>query len=212
MTGCSLTLEKSAVAKGRGRVYRLLAAVYLKEAGPELLDILLQDEVSVVLKELGVDIGRTVPVKSPGGDKAFLDSLAEEYAALFVLPGGLPPYESVRTKGLLCQEPEWEVREFYKRSGLLLQDGSRLFADHIGIELDFMGYLAYTEADSWDKKDEEQALRWLGFEREFFKGHLGRWVFGFLDDLDRLAFHPFYRGISVLTRKFMEIEREDLEA
>lgn len=197
------------ISKGRSRAYHLLAALYHKEAGKDLLEILWSKEVARLFEDLGVDIGRLVP-DSPDKQKAFLEKLAEEYAALFVLPGGVSPYESVRLKGLLCQDPEWNVRGFYSRCGLVLRDGSRIFADHIGFELSFMGYLSGNESQALYANNEEEALKWRKLQQEFFSSHLGKWVFGFLDDLDRLALHPFYKEVSRLTRKFMEMEQEDI--
>jgi len=96
-----------------------------------------------------------------------LDALAQEYAALFIVPGGIPPYESVRLKGLVCQEPEWKVREVYKRCGLVVKEDLKIFSDHLGMELEFMGYLAKKEAGAWIDKDEKSALELVNMQKEF---------------------------------------------
>lgn len=138
-----------------------------------------------------------------------MNELAEEYAALFLVSGGLPPYESVRLKGLLCQEPAIEVERFYERCGLILKDEwKKIFPDHLGLELEFMGYLCDREAEVEDREDSI----WSNYQREFFEKHLGTWVFDYLKDLERCTFHPFYRDIVTLTREFIESEREYLES
>lgn len=199
--------ENSLVAKSRGYLYRLMAMLYLREAAPETLNTLKSREVTDALEDLGVYFGdalRGTP------DEVLLNALAEEYAALFIVSGGIPPYESVRLTGLLFQEPASEVERFYKRCGLEMNDDLKLFPDHIGMEFEFMGYLAGRESEAWDDGDEDSAVQWSGLQKEFFSRHIDKWVFGFLDDLERLAFHPFYKDLAVLTRRFIEEDRREL--
>ena len=135
-----------------------------------------------------------------------MNELAEEYAALFIVSGGLPPYESVRLKGLLYQEPSAEVEEFYKKCGLILkEEWKKIFPDHLGLELKFMGYLCDREAEDSTNNT------WQDYQREFFDNHLGRWVFDYLGDLYKCVFHPFYKEMVELTRGFLESEKEYLE-
>lgn len=210
MTNESILLEKSMAAKGRSLLYRILASLYLREVSAETLQILSSKEVSEVLDGLGADTDNLSGPEDNDGQKRFLDELAEEYTALFILPGGVSPYESVRLKGLLCQDPEWKVREFYKRFGVVMREGSSIFSDHIGLEFDFMSYLAGKESAALSAKDEEDASGWQEVQREFFKDHINKWVHVLLDELDRCALYPFYREVAVLTRRFMNIEGTDL--
>jgi TorA maturation chaperone TorD len=102
------------------------------------------------------------------------------------------------------------VEEFYRKCGLVLRDDLRILPDHFGMELEFMGYLAGREAEAGLKEDEEEAMKWSGLQSEFFQEHIGKWAFGFLEDMAKYAFHPFYKGIGSLTFKFLEGEKEDL--
>lgn len=185
-------IQKNGVMKARANLYHLLSKVYLKEIDKGLLCAL-----------------RQCPIISPDilnkSDDVLLNELAEEYAALFLVSGGLPPYESVRLKGLLCQEPTIEVERFYEKCGLVLKDEwKRIFPDHLGLELEFMGFLCDKEAE-----DSENNL-WADYQREFFVDHLNQWVFDYLNDLERCSFHPFYREVARLTREFLESEKEYL--
>ena len=197
-------------AKGRSLLYRLLASLYLKEASDETLQILSSKEIVEALEGLGVDAGKLSGPADHDGQKRFLDVLAEEYTALFILPGGVSPYESVRLKGLLCQDPEWKAREFYKRFGVIMREGSSIFSDHIGMEFEFMSYLADKESAAWAAKDEQGAGAWREAQQEFFREHINKWVHMFMDELDKCAWHHFYKEVSVFTRKLIEIECEDL--
>lgn len=137
-----------------------------------------------------------------------MNELAEEYAALFIVSGGLPPYESVRLKGLLYQEPSAEVEEFYKKCGLILkEEWKKIFPDHLGLELEFMGYLCDRETDANDSGDN----KWAGYQREFFENHLGRWCFEYLNDLEKCAYHPFYKEVAQITMDFLEADFDYLK-
>lgn len=201
-----IEIDLPLIAKSRSSVYRLLSRFYLKEVDLEFLKRLKSKEIIDSLSELGVDFGKILNSKP---EEKLLDELAEEYAALFIVPGGIPPYESVRLKGMLCQEPEWKTREFYKRCGLVVKEDLKIFSDHLGMELEFMGYLADKEASAWENKDEKTAAEWASLQKEFFTEHLDKWVFDFLNDVDRCAFHPFYKEAARLTRSFLEIEKEE---
>lgn len=205
--------DRAAIAKGRGNVYHLLSLLYLTEVTSEFLDTLRSDSVAPVLKDLGFDIEKIVSnhTQDEDKDKDIIEALAEEYCALFVLPRGLSPYESVRLKGLLCQEPEDEVIEFYNKCGLKKSDNNKVIADHLGMELEFMGFLADKEATAWEKVDEQEATRWSSLQKEFFSDHPNKWVFDMLNDMDHFALHPFYKELCTLSRGFLEIERDDLE-
>ena len=199
-------LDNTSIAKSRAGIYRLLSMMYLKEVSEEFLKTLKSEEIIDAFNELGVDFSKILFDKS---EDKLLDELATEYAALFIVPGGIPPYESVRLKGMLCQEPEWQVRDFYKRCGLIVKEENKIFSDHLGMELEFMAYLADKEADAWKSNGEKTAGQWSSMQKEFFASHLGKWVFSFLKDMDKCAFHPFYKEVSKLTRSFLDVEKED---
>lgn len=200
-------MEPSSIANGRANVYRLLSALYLKEVSRELLKTLKSEEVSEMLFDLGIDISKTLPDIL---EERLLDELASEYAALFIVPGGIPPYESVRLHGKLCQGPEWQVRNFYERCGLKIKDDSGVFSDHLGMELALMALLADFESRAWKDCDQKKALELIDLQRQFFVEHLDKWAFGFLEDMQKYALHPFYIEVSKLTRNYLGIEREEL--
>jgi TorA maturation chaperone TorD len=211
--------ENGLSAMSRGNVYLLLSRLYSVEADSELVEWLRSEEAVSALDSLGVDVDKMVPCPAQGSAKGsndgleeILDELAAEYTGLFVLPGGISPYESVRLTGQHCQEPEWQVRKFYQDCGLVINDDTKIFADHIGAELGFMGFLAEKEFASWDSGDGQQALKYQGLQAEFFNAHLNVWAFAFLGDLERLAIHKFYKEIAVLTRRFLELEKQELVA
>ena len=199
--------DLSVSAKGRSSLYHLLSLFYIKEASSEFLTQIKSKEIIDSLNGIGVDFGRVL-FELP--EEKLLDTLAQEYAALFIVPGGIPPYESVRLKDLLNQEPAWKTEEFYKRCGLIIKEGCKTFPDHLGMELEFMAYLSDKESAALKDNNEKAAIEWGNLQKDFFSNHINKWVFGFLDDLDRFAFHPFYKEVARLTKGFLETEKEGL--
>jgi TorA maturation chaperone TorD len=199
--------NRADMARARANVYHLLSRVFIKEVSPEFLKTLKDKQVLATLNELGADLSPILDME----EKELLDAMAEEYAALFVLAGGFSPYESVRLKGLLCQEPECAVKGFYAKCGLTVNEDSKIFADHLGMELEFMGYLADRETEAFEN-DEKEALTWRGHQRRFFDEHINKWVYSYLDDVGDYARHPFYEMMSKLTRGFLEVENGELES
>ncbi|HLC17465.1 MAG TPA: molecular chaperone TorD family protein [Thermodesulfobacteriota bacterium] len=203
-------------AMSRGNVYLLLSRLYSGEADRDLLDWLCSQQVVSALESLGVDVARMLSCPPEGSAEGpghlfqgLLEELAEEYTALFLLPGGVLPYESVRLKGQLCQEPEWEVRKLYNDCGLVVNEQRKIFADHIGVELGFMGFLTGKEHAGWESGSVEEAHKWRRLQSEFFNAHLGGWAFNFLDDVERVSCHGFYREAAVLTKRFLELEHKE---
>jgi putative dimethyl sulfoxide reductase chaperone len=193
------------MAESRCRLYRLFSQLLMKEVDPGMLALLKGDVMAGALGELAPDIR---DILDCGDMEKQLDDLAEEYAALFIVPGGIPPYESVRMHGMLNQKPSWEVEEFYRRCGLVIKDECRILPDHLGMELEFMGYLAEKEGGARRRGDEKESSKWSAFQEAFFRGHIATWAFDFLRDLQRLAFHPFYKGIGSLIVQFLDTEKE----
>jgi putative dimethyl sulfoxide reductase chaperone len=195
----------SDMAESRCSVYRLFSALLIKEVDPGMLAALKGDGIAGALGELAPGIRNILDSDEP---EKQLGELAQEYAALFIVPGGIPPYESVRLHGLMNQKPSWEVEEFYRHCGLAIKEECRMLPDHLGMELEFMGYLAEKEGDAQRRRDEKESAKWSGFQQEFFRGHIDPWAFDFLRDLQRVTFHPFYKGIGSLIVQFLDTEKE----
>ena len=201
-----VAMENADMARGRSLVYKLLSRVFLKEVSSDFLEMLKKKEVRESLKGLQVDLGKILDGKSK--DK-LIDELATEYTALFLTPGGMSPHESVRFSGLLFQEPASMVAEFYKTCGLVIPEDYKGFPDQLGVELEFMSYLAEKEAEAWQSKN-AAAEKFRYQQKRFLREHLGRWVVDFCKETEEVTFHQFYKEMIGLTRRFMETEIEEL--
>lgn len=213
MSEMDISSDRSVDVRSRANVYRLLSRLFSMEVDDPLLEWIGSEEILSTIASLDVDTSpfASCHVQEDSREKEeLLDDLAAEYAALFILPGDLSPYESVRLKGQLCQEPEWKVRQFYLDCGLVVKEETKIFADHIGAELGFLAYLAEKEADALDSGDDEAVEKWQDAQSGFFVAHLGCWAFSFLDDMERFTSNPFYSVVAQLTRKFLQVECEEL--
>jgi len=199
--------EKAEIARGRAYLYGLLSLVFRGEITPDFLKKLRSEEGINSLKALGIEWGENF---LKAREEELLEELAVEYTCLFVAPGSVSPYESVWLTGRLFQGPSQEVEDIYSRCGLTLPLEYKVFPDQAGIELEFMGYLAARESEAWADGREKDALKYQELQREFLGEHLGRWILEFSKEVEKVAFHPFYRETAKLSYKFMALEVEDL--
>lgn len=128
-------------------------------------------------------------------NKDQLDHLLKtEYARVFILAGGVRPYESVYLgEGkLLMQEPWVAVKKYYHQCGLKLDNPGLHPEDHASVEFAFMLYLL-----------EQDNLEAAG---EFFRQHLNQWIPEMLRDLSAYPYAHFYRDVAEFGLTFLEKE------
>ncbi len=205
--GCKDQQERVAYLRARSRIYSFLSSIYIKEITRDILREIREGDTLGVLEELGVRFEDDFLCSDEG---QLLEDLASEYSALFIQPGGFSPEESVRLTGLHMQEPASKVKGFYKRCGFDIPPETKVFPDHLGVELEFMSLLINKEADALEAGNEEDANRWKALQTEFLERHLGLWIMEFSETVERASFHSFYREMARLTREFMDGELDDL--
>lgn len=146
------------------------------------------------------------------------EELAVEHTALFVVSGDsyIPPYESCYCdtlridtstacspyfepepvpggmKGFLGGPSAAQVMKILRENELELGPDVHNLPDHIACELELMGRLYQAEKY-------EQA-------REFFKNHLGRWVFSFLEKVEKQQRSIFYQKVAASLGDFLRQE------
>jgi TorA maturation chaperone TorD len=122
-------------------------------------------------------------------------ALKTEYARLFIVSGGVRPYESVYlgSEPLLMREPWLQVKEFYHRNGLILEKPAVHPEDHASVELAFMAHLI--EAGDTAAK-----------QKSFFENHIYQWLPVMLQDLKDNQHACFFKEVALYTLKFMEQE------
>lgn len=207
MTSAQIIKEKTENAKARSNIYNLLSIAFFKELYPESISIFAQDNTKEILKDLGVEFGEEFYQHDA---KKMLEALAEEYAALFILPGGINPTESVARSGLYMQPYAGQVLKFYRQCGFMLSDGYKGFPDHIGIELEFMSHLSLKEACAYENKAEDEAKKWVELQKKFLQEHISQWTLTFAQNVASYTRQSFYREMARLLYEFIRSEATEL--
>lgn len=134
-----------------------------------------------------------------------MDILAAEYADIYLNHGfGASPCESVwlDEDHLAMQEPMFQVRAWYARFGVAVEDWRKRSDDHLVNQLRFMAHLL--------RRDEgDQVLDELS---RFLDEHLLRWIPDFARRVGERARTRFYGGLARLTAAYLQELREVLVA
>lgn len=122
--------------------------------------------------------------------------LKTEYARVFILAGGVRPYQSVYLgeSKMLMQEPWVAVKKFYQNCGLKLENPGLHPEDHVSVEFTFMLYLF--------ERDNYKAAA------EFFEQHISRWLPQMLEDIINYPYADFYRDVARLGQTFIKMEQK----
>ena len=195
----------------RAKLYGLLANLFRREPGAELLDQLRSPQFHDLLGETGIDLG----------DDFFNDPLDEvrdrlqvEYTFLFLGPGKhISPHESVQLKhgsGILWGKETAIVKQFMAAAGFELDEAVNDIPDHIGVELEFLSHLSTKEAEAWQADDHQAAAAALGWQHRFVSNNIGKWAGRFCRAVEAAAETPFYAQFAKLLRTFIAGEKSDI--
>jgi len=130
-------------------------------------------------------------------DAATLDRLAAEYADIYLTNGyGASPCESVwlDQDGLTMQEPMFQIRNWYRRHGLAVEDWRKRTDDHLVNQLQFTAHLLDVDAETASL---EETAR-------FLDEHLLRWIDTFADRVAARCETRLYAGLAQLTTAYLD--------
>jgi len=196
--------ELVAECKARANIYRLLAGALLEEPTAEYLNAIRSPQVMATLSAMGVSFDEDFTLSAL---PQLIETLACEYAVLFVAAGGCPPVESIRLTGRYQQQPYFETREFYQKSGFKVVAGKyAIFEDQLGVQLSFLAELLDRSASALEAGDNAEYARLTKDIKRFWVQHPGKWVRGYATLLQRAAAHSFYREMGKLLGSFAEWE------
>lgn len=142
---------------------------------------------------------------SQGGltDKTFTE-MQGDYLRLFIGPGKViaPPWESVffSEARQTFQEQTLQVRTWYRRYGLELENIYHEPDDHVGLELTFVANLGNQALLSLEIGDKDKFDSLIEARKQFLSEHLLKWVFAWCDMVTKNARTDFYMGLALLTR------------
>ena len=138
-----------------------------------------------------------------------LDTLAQDYADLFVGPNALKaaPWGSVylSEEQTTCGESTLAIKAFYREFGVEIDTGENEPEDHIGLIFAFLAHLTDQALEEASKeKDAEKVQPWLCATKAFLTDHVLTWAPRFLEIMRENASTEFYRGISLLAEGSLE--------
>jgi TorA maturation chaperone TorD len=143
-----------------------------------------------------------------GSPSAAREALLAEYTRLcggaLVCPhyeGDLVGGDSFRAVHVIS-----DVAAFYAAFGVQVSGTAYERPDYIGVELDFMRFLAVKEARAIAQAQRGRARLCRKAQAKFYDEHLGRWALRFADNLIEAAEGRFYRAVGTLLRQFITAE------
>lgn len=96
------------------------------------------------------------------------------------------------------------VAQTYIKFNLVNSDVIKNRQDYLGIEIDFLRYLAEKEADAWQEMDEQKARVYQTAFNEFFSNHPYQWGRAFCDQAAKCSDTKFYRGFLYLVQGILQ--------
>jgi DMSO reductase family type II enzyme chaperone len=210
--------------EGRGHLYALLGLAYFREPTRGFIEGLAASDPFSASASLPVDeqiagglrllSGSLEPFKRRVSDRD-LEQLQGDHFQLLIGSGmpAAPPWESFyRTEErLMVSNRTLEVRSFYERFGLVSERKDQEPEDHIGLELEFMGWLCDRYGQCLRKGDVLGAAPALQAQRDFLDEHLLQWIGRFCQEVARSAWTDFFRGVANLTEGFVAWDRRFLD-
>ncbi len=211
--------ELKAVLVNRRTTYKLLARLYQLEVDEETLAQLkgmrfpeaTEDES---LNKGGAGLNDAVAKLTPEA----LDELAADYARTFLSAGvaegpAAYPIESVYTsrEHLIMQGAFEEVSRILAAHGLA-EAHKDLYPDHLGVELEFMSWLADKTIKALEENKTDEAEQALDEQTSFLQKHLLGWTPKFFDDERSVAQSDFYRSLADFTQAWLNADARWLAA
>lgn len=202
-----------ASCEARSAFYRFLASVYLKELTEDQIAAIGAMEVPEDTSlSAGYGLMKDCITHYPP-ELNIRQNLAVDYASTFLGAGHYekliaPPYESVfmSPAHILMQEPRDEVVKAYASEGVRIDPSDDTPEDHMGFELQFMAELLERQIAALQSEDDSEARRLGEVLQAFLQDHLAKWTPLLCSAVDEHARTDFYRGVSSLTRNFIQDE------
>jgi TorA maturation chaperone TorD len=210
----------------RGRMYRLLSAVYLRPLTPELLRrIVAEDFLEALVSLFDADAVAELRGFASSNRRGDQDaSLKQEYMDLFAVPTDryVTPFEDVywgtavnreAQRGPLLGERAVAVLRRYREAAAEMTELCDELPTHIGVELSFMSFLCEREAaafrggGSTPPEEEERvngaSAQYRDLQIQFLQKHLNVWFPQLSRAIQARARTDLYRGLARITEEFL---------
>ncbi|WP_220719918.1 molecular chaperone TorD [Agarivorans litoreus] len=192
----------------RASIYWWFATVFTKELDKQQLASYTSGEGAQLLKQLADTAELSSAVTMIKNHLAKLSAfkhpeleLAADFCQQFLSDSkvGAPPYASVYLSAnkLMFQEPHEKMRALLVSQGLQVDPNFNEPADHLAIQLDYLGNLILREAPAQQQAD-------------FINQHLLCWLPLWLDTLRKVSKGGFYQGFAELLVGYLKLELSEL--
>jgi TorA maturation chaperone TorD len=105
-------------------------------------------------------------------------------------------FESVYREGKLYEESTFQIARLYYDAGLKVEEAFRLPPDHIAVELEFMAFLAFKEAEGIGTGDEKIRDYAVELRNKTLEEHLHPFALAIAERLGKHARTNFYRTVA----------------
>ncbi len=112
-------------------------------------------------------------------------------------------FESVYNEGKLFDESTFRIARLYYEAGLKVEEDFRLPPDHIAVELEFMAFLCFKEAEGIESGDSKTRDYAAELQKRTLDEHLRRFALTVAENLGKHAKTGFYQTTAkVMTALF----------
>lgn len=112
-----------------------------------------------------------------------------------------PLYESAHREDTSSRDITEELLRFYDHFDVKLSEEEKDSPDHLGVELEFMAFLAKKEADAVNRGNDPTPYGLA--QVDFLERHLDKWVCSLDGRIQERIKEPFYRTASSFLREFL---------
>ncbi|RBW65397.1 molecular chaperone TorD [Vibrionales bacterium C3R12] len=207
-------IETKAFNEKRAEIYWWLSSLFAKELTQQELDSYHSQEIRTFLTGLGENetlkpsINKLVDAlnRLQNREDAQLE-LSADYCDLFLKSdkNAALPYASmyIGKQGLLNDVPAQEMAALMSKHGIAVSESLNEPADHIAIELDFLGNLIIRSNELEQEKHLDDAL----IEQEsFIQTHILSWIPQFSAKCDQYDEFGFYASVAQVLIAFCQLD------
>ncbi|OGT99655.1 MAG: hypothetical protein A2X80_11745 [Geobacteraceae bacterium GWB2_52_12] len=192
----------------RENIYRFLAALCLAPPSDALISMIMKGSILSAISDeasymsLFLEEAREI--------SNLKEELEAEHTAIFTLPSGAIPHESVYVdqEKKLGGKVTISVANFYERAGADIVDESIAVPDHLGMEFEFMGFLCGIEKELRESNDRNALDKCIELQKAFLDEHLLKWAGSCCEKIMDTAQYGFYKAIALFAIGFMRGEEE----
>ena len=184
----------------KGECYRFLAACFYLPKKESLVAERLLANLTQNLQDICPAAAQYSQKMEESFDTYTEEELTVEYSRLFVGPFGLkaPPYGSIYldNERTVMGPSTMETIRFYEEEGLARDESFNELPDHIAVELEFMYFLIFREAEALQKGESGRAEVYRQKQEDFRSRFLDKWVPPFCGNMKEGTDNCFYLALA----------------